>query len=129
MKLLAIIATAVISASIIISMPSAKVTAALPSSGVTCVQVKGYVGGMSLADVQKKAILDGSSVSMAYVPGSTSTYQVQIGLGDAFNGIGKQGYRGPIVRIGFTDRGSNSHRALISNVYGCPTDTGFVWYP
>ena len=110
-------------------MPSAKVSATLPSSRVTCEQVRGYVGGMSLADVKKKAETDGSPVSMEYLPGSTSTYQVQIGLGDAFNGVGKQGYRGPIVRIGFTSLGVNKNKALISNVYGCPTDTGFVWYP
>jgi hypothetical protein len=129
MKLLTIIATAVIAASIMITHHSAKVSATLPSSGVTCEQVRGYVGGMSLADVQKKAILDGSPVSMEYLPGSDSTYQVQIGLGDAFNGVGKQGYRGPIVRIGFTERGSNANKALISNVYNCGGDTGFVWYP
>jgi len=129
MKLLTIIAASIISASIIISMPSAKVSATLPSSRVTCEQVRGYVGGMSLADVQKKAILDGSPVSLEYLPGSDSTYQVQIGLGDAFNGVGKQGYRGPIVRIGFTSLGVNKNKALISNVYGCGGDTGFVWYP
>ena len=128
MKLLAIIAASIIAASIMIT-PSAKVSATLPSSGVTCEQARGYIGGMSLADVQKKAILDGSQVSMEYLPGSTSTYQVQIGLGDAFNGVGKRGYRGPIVRIGFTDRGSNANKALISNVYNCGGDTGFVWYP
>ena len=128
MKLLAIIAASIIAASIMIT-PSAKVSATLPSSGVTCEQVRGYVGGMSLADVQKKAILDGSPVSMEYLPGSTSTYQVQIGLGDAFNGVTKQGYRGPIVRIGFTERGSNANKALISNVYNCGGDTGFIWYP
>ena len=127
--LLTLVTTAAIIASVAMIAPSAKVTAALPSSGVTCVQVKGYIGGMSLADVQKKAILDGSPVSMAYVPGSTSTYQVQIGLGDAFNGIGKKGYRGPIVRIGFTEKGSNANKALISNVYNCGGDTGFIWYP
>jgi len=129
MKLLTVIAAAIISASIVISMPSAKVSATLPSSRVTCAQVRGYVGGMSLADVKKKAAADGSPISLEYLPGSVSTYQVQIGYGDAFNGIGKKGYRGPIVRIGFTDRGSNANKALISNVYNCGGDTGFIWYP
>jgi|GEM_PF-3999668 len=130
MKLLTVIATAIIAASITINMPSsAKVSAALPSSGVTCAQIGGYVGGMSLSDVQKKAILDGSPVSLEYLPGSTSTYQVQIGYGDAFNSVGKKGYKGPIVRIGFTDRGLNANKALISNVYNCGGDTGFIWYP
>ena len=127
--LLTLIATPIIVASIAINMPSSRVSAALPFSGVSCAQIRGYVGGMSLADVQKKAKTDGSPISMEYLPGSTSTYQLQIGLGDAFNGIGKQGYQGPIVRIGFTEKGAFANRALISNVYNCGDNTGFIWYP
>lgn len=127
--LLTLITTSAIVAAVAITAPSPKVSAALPSSGVTCAQISGYVGGMRLADVQKKAKADGSPISMAYMPGSTSTYQVQVGLGDAFNGIGKQGYKGPIVRIGFTEKGTNANRSLISNVYNCGENTGFIWYP
>lgn len=127
--LLTLITTALIVAAVAITAPSPKVSAALPLSGVTCTQISGYFGGMSLADVQKKAKADGSPISMAYIPGSTSTYQVQVGLGDAFNGIGKKGYKGPIVRIGFTEKGRNANRSLISNVYNCGENTGFIWYP
>ena len=127
--LLPLITAAVIVASVSITAPSPKASAAMPSSGVTCAQISGYVGGMSLADVQKKAKADGSPISMDYVPGSTSTYQIQIGLGDAFNGVSKQGYKGPIVRIGFTEKGANANKALISNVYNCGENTGFIWYP
>ena len=127
--LLTLITTSVIVAAVAITAPSPKVLSAMPSSGVTCAQIGGYVGGMRLADVQKKAKADGSPISMDYVPGSTSTYQVQVGLGDAFNGIGKQGYKGPIVRIGFTKKGTNANRSLISNVYNCGENTGFIWYP
>ena len=126
--LLTLITTAVIVASVI-TAPSPKVSAALPSSGVTCAQIGGYVGGMRLADVQRKATADGSPIIMDYIPGSASTYQIQIGLGDAFNGVGKQGYKGPIVRIGFTSKGPNANKALISNVYNCGENTGFIWYP
>lgn len=127
-SLLTLITAATITAAIAINIPSSKVVAALPSSGVTCAQIQGYKGGMTLAQVQKKAKADGSPITLEYIPGSTSTYQIQIGLGDAFNGVGKQGYKGPIVRIGFTEKGSNANRALISNVYNCGDNTGFMWF-
>jgi len=126
--LLTLITAAAIAATIAINMPSSKVVAALPSSGVTCAQIQEYKGGMTLAQVQAKAKADGSPISMGSIPGSSSTYQIQVGLGDAFNGVGKQGYKGPIVRIGFTEKGTNANRALISNVYRCGADTGFMWF-
>jgi hypothetical protein len=122
---------AILSLASVVNIPhhSKALSSSLLASGVTCSQIAGYKGGMSLVQIQKKAKKDGSPIRLDFIPGSDSTYQVQIGYGDAFNGIGREGYKGPIVRIGFTNKGVNANKALLADVYGCGENTGFIWYP